>query len=77
MPDVVTICNLFKQRFQPERIRIVQIHPEQSGVDGATLNRRNVDQLRKLKVEVVTVDAHRSATPHPNGLFLADYFDFS
>lgn len=77
MPDVVTICDQFKQRFQPERIRIVQIHPEQSGIRGTLLSSNDVDRLRTLRIEVATVDAHQSATAYPNGLLLADYFDFT
>jgi hypothetical protein len=76
-PDVVIICREFQRRFQPERIRVVQIHPMQDGSDGQLLTAPEVDQLRGLGIEVVTIDAHRSATSDPNGLFLADFFDFA
>lgn len=78
MPNVVTTCNAFLQRFGPERIRLVQINPIQDGSDGALLSPLEVDRLRVLGVEVVTVDGRDSKRqPHANGLFLADFFDFT
>jgi hypothetical protein len=79
MPDVVTVCREFQRRLKPERVRLVQIDPRQDNTQGNPLSHAEVDQLRNLDVEVTTVDGRRSIMPpqHPNGLFLADFFDFT
>jgi hypothetical protein len=79
MSDVVTVCREFRRRLKPERVRLVQIDPRQDNAQGTLLTHAEVDQLRHLEVEVVTVDGRRSsiASQHPNGLFLADFFDFT
>ena len=79
MPDIVAVCREFQSRLPPERIRIVQINPRQDNDPGTLLTHADVDQLRLLGVEVITVDGRRSsiASQHPNGLFLSDFFDFT
>lgn len=79
MPDVVTVCREFRRRLNPERVRLIQIEPRQDNSQGSLLSHAEVDQLRSLEVEVTTVDGRRSsrASQHPNGLFLADFFDFT
>ena len=79
MPDVVVVCQEFQRRLMPERLRLVQLGLRQDGAPGNLLSAAQVDQLRSLNVDVVTVDTRRSSTAsqHPNGLFLADFFDFT
>jgi hypothetical protein len=78
-PGLVDLCEALSVRFIPERIRVVQIHPRQDGASGTLLSTAEVDRLWKLGAEVVTLDARRPADPAlwPNGLFLADFFDFT
>jgi len=78
-PDLVTICRQFQAQFLPERIRVVQIDPRQDGQPGALLTLLEVDQLRSIDVEILTVDGRRPLRPraYPNGLLLADFFDFT
>ncbi len=79
MPDLVTICKKLNARFAPERIRVILIDPRQDGRPGSRLAQSDVDELRSLSVEMAIIDAHRS-TPlyeYPNGIFLADFFDFA
>ena len=78
-PDLVTICREFNRRLLPERIRVIQIDPRQDGQPGALLSAQEIDQLRSMEVDVMTVDARRpqSTNLFPNGLLLADYFDFT
>lgn len=77
-PSVVDICVALEPLY-PERIRLVQVHPRQDDEDGDLLTWTDVDQLRKMDVEVVTIDGRWGSprNPHPNGQFLADFFDFS
>ena len=77
-PDLVAICAAL-QDLKPERVRIVQIHPRQDGEPGELLAQDDIDRLRELEIEVLTVDGHRSArsSAGPNGLLLADFFDFT
>jgi hypothetical protein len=79
MPDIVTVCREFRTRLVPERIRVVQIDPRQDNAQGTLLPHAEVDQLRQIGVEIVTVDGRRSmaASQHPNGFFLSDFFDFT
>lgn len=79
MPDLVTICKKFNARFAPERIRVILIDPRQDGRHGSRLIQSEVDELRTLSVEMVIIDGHRSTPPYeyPNGIFLADFFDFA
>jgi hypothetical protein len=79
MPGIVQVCNGLKKEFKPERIRVVQLMPDQWGNPTSQLTPLEVDGLRKSDVEVVTVDARRSAYAAEPGNVrtLADYFDFS
>lgn len=79
MPDVLEVCEQFQVRLMPERIRLIQIDPRQDGGIGTLLPQAHIDQLRRVGVEIVAVDGHRSPPPaqHPHGLFLADFFDFT
>ena len=78
-PDLVTICREIYRQLWPERVRVVQIHPRQDNASGNLLSSRDVDRLRRLGVEVLTIDGRQPATPRqsPNGLLLADFFDFT
>ena len=53
--------------------------PNQWGEDASRLDDTEIDGLRQLDVEVLAIDARRSANPvEPgNARILADYFDFS
>lgn len=77
-PGIVSLCSAVLDRFAPERIRIVQIDPRQDGTSGAPLDTGEINRLWNLGIEVVSVDARRPTddTLLPNGLFLADFFDF-
>lgn len=77
MPDIVEACEGLINAFHPERMRIVQIHPQQNDESGMLLGSDRIEQLRDLRIEIMTVDAHRSSIEHPNGLLLADFFDFT
>jgi len=78
-PDLVTICVEIQRRLWPERVRVVQINPRQDNQPGTLLNQNEIDQLRRLEVEVLTVDGRQPAIQdqNPNGLLLADFFDFT
>lgn len=78
-PDAVTFCDEMKKRLTPERIRFVQIDPRQDGRSGTLLGHADVDRLRGMEVEVMTVDGRREPTgaQPPHGLMLADFFDFT
>lgn len=79
MPDVVDICAGLRREFMPERIRVVQLLPDQWGETASALSRAEIDGLRRLDVEVLAIDARRSdhvAEPG-NVRVLADFFDFS
>ena len=77
MPDLLTICDRIVNELAPERIRIVQINPRQDGETVQGLPSHEIDALRKLKIEICTIDGRRAGTLTPNGLFLADFFDFT
>lgn len=79
MPDIIAVCNGLQREFRPERIRVVQLAPDQWGTDASRLTHTEVDGLRPLDVEVVSVDARRSGVPAEPGneRILADFFDFS
>jgi hypothetical protein len=78
-PDLVTICTEIHRRLWPERVRVVQIDPRQDNQRGTLLAAHEIDRLRRLPVEVLTIDGRQPATPtqHPNGFLLADFFDFT
>jgi len=77
MPDVVKSVVLFVKAFHPERVRVVFLSPNRHGVElGKFLPGRDVstELLRLERVEVACVDGrYREA----NGLFLADFLDFT
>ncbi|MFZ3008173.1 MAG: hypothetical protein WA047_18565 [Phenylobacterium sp.] len=79
MYDIVRTCKDLQAAFIPERIRVVQLSPDQWGSAASQLTSTQVDGLRALDVEVLTLDARRSAHPAEPGniRILADYFDFS
>ncbi|MGO8761385.1 MAG: hypothetical protein ACLP2P_15470 [Desulfobaccales bacterium] len=73
MPDVVESVRLFAQAFEPERVRVVFLSPTRHGVE-LNVQDHSDDLLAIDHVELVRIDArHREA----NGLFLADFFDFT
>jgi hypothetical protein len=79
MPGIVSVCDGLQTAFRPERIRVVQLAPDQLGRVTSRLTDAEVDGLRLLDVEVLAVDARRSwhAAEPGNVRVLADYFDFS
>ncbi|WP_080400492.1 hypothetical protein [Burkholderia ubonensis] len=77
MPDLLEICAAIQAQLEPERMRVVVIDPRQDGEPGPTLERRVVQGLRSKTVELVKVDGEHSLDQHPNGLLLADFFDFT
>jgi len=79
MPGIVDVCDGLAKQFMPERIRVVQLVPNQWGSQTSQLTAAEVDGLRGLDVEVVTIDARRSShSAEPGNIrVLADYFDFS
>ncbi|MGO7367645.1 hypothetical protein ACC719_11645 [Rhizobium ruizarguesonis] len=79
MPGIVDVCDELNREFSPERIRIVQLAPDQSGGNSSRLTSSDIDGLRKLDVEVITIDARKSSHPAEPGnvRILADFFDFS
>jgi hypothetical protein len=79
MQGIVTVCQGLITAFHPERIRVVQLFPDQWGEDASRLGDVEIDGLRQLDVEVVALDARRSvnAVEPGNVRILADYFDFS
>ena len=79
MPGIVQVCDGLRRAFLPERIRVVQLAPDQWGGTESQLTTSEVDGLRALDVEVIAIDARRSGKPAEPGnvRVLADYFDFS
>lgn len=79
MPNIVGVCRGLIKTFRPERIRVVQLAPDQFGSFDSQLTAEVVSKLRDLDVEVLAIDARRSdhkAEPG-NVRILADFFDFS
>lgn len=79
MPGIVDVCKDLIKDFAPERIRVVQLAPDQWGNSPSSLTVVEVDGLRALDVEVIALDARRSSHPAEPGNIrvLADFFDFS
>ena len=79
MPGIVDVCAGLHTEFKPERIRVVQLSPDQWGETSSALTDSEVDGLRALDVEVLAIDARRSShSAEPGNVrILADYFDFS
>ena len=78
-PDALTFCKEITKRLTPERVRLVQIDPRQDGNAGTILSHSEIDQLRNIGVEAITVDGRREpmGSNPPHGLLLADFFDFT
>ena len=77
MPDVVESVKEFIAAFEPERVRVVFLSPNRHGLQlkDFLLGRDLSDELLQVGgVEVACVDARRRQA---NGLFLADFFDFT
>lgn len=77
MPDLLETCVAVQDQLAPERMRIVVIDPRQDGASGPPLSRQTVHRLRKRNVELVKIDGEHSRADYPNGLLLADFFDFT
>ena len=79
MPDISVVCAGIQKEFMPERIRVVQLAPNQWGSDTGMISSGEVDQLRAQDVEFITIDARRShlAAEPGNVRILADFFDFT
>lgn len=80
MPGIVDTCEALKREFMPERIRVVQLFPDQSNDElQQHISSTDIDGLRKLDVEIISIDARRSSHPAEPGniRILADFFDFS
>ena len=77
MPDVAVSVNHFINFFQPERVRVVFLSPNRHGVrlESFLPGRDLSSELLQIpSVEVVCIDARERQS---NGLFLADFFDFT
>jgi hypothetical protein len=77
MPDIVAVCQAVRRQVDPERIRVVVIDPRQDGLPGPLLSPQAINDLRKSGAEVLWIDGKHSLGQHPNGLLLADFFDFT
>jgi len=79
MPGIVDVCTGLRTEFMPERIRVVQLSPDQRGETASALTQIEIDGLRALDVEILAIDARRSGhSAEPGNVrILADYFDFS
>jgi len=78
MPGIVDVCARLKREFSPERIRVVQLAPDQSEQLTSQLTNTEIDGLRRNNVEVISMDARRSSYPAEPGnvRILADFFYF-
>jgi hypothetical protein len=77
MPDVVESVQHFVTAFEPECVRVAFLSPNRHGATlQSFLPGRDLFQelLRIPTVEVVCIDARQRQS---NGLFLADFFDFT
>jgi hypothetical protein len=77
MPNVVDSVQHFIKAFEPERVRVVFLSPTRHRVIlDSFLPGRDLSQelLQIPRVEVACIDARQRLS---NGLFLADFFDFS
>ena len=74
MPGLVETVVAFVDRFSPERLRVVFLSPDRNG-DTVFDTTAPLDQLQNIgAVEVCAIDARNRVW---NGLFLADFFDFT
>jgi hypothetical protein len=77
MPDVVESVKRFIASFEPERVRVLFLSPNRHGTElSSFLPDRDVrhELLQIQTVEVACVDARQRQS---NGLFFADFFDFT
>jgi hypothetical protein len=75
MPDVDVTVEAFVRRFGPERTRVMFLSPDRHGTSLQDVHLPLIIGLRSIpSVEVAWIDA-RDRTP--NGLLLADVFDFT
>ena len=77
MPDVVESVTIFSKAFEPERVRVVFLSPTRHGIELRDFlpGRDLSDELLQINhVEVACIDARQREA---NGLFLADFFDFT
>ena len=77
MPDVIDSVKHFIHEFEPERVRVVFLSPNRHGamLDSFLPGRDLSHELLQIStVEVACVDARQRQS---NGLFLADFFDFT
>ena len=77
MPDIVRSVESFTEALNPERVRVVFLSPNRHGVEVCEfLSGRDLSEelLQIDAVEVVCIDARKRES---NGLFLADFFDFT
>jgi hypothetical protein len=80
MGGIVDVCKGLRDRFRPERIRVVHLAPDQWGTRESQLTDIEIDGLRQLDVEILAIDARRReriAAEPGNIRILADFFDFS
>lgn len=77
MPNIVSVCREVRQKLDPERMRVVVIDPRQDGEPGPELSPLDIDHLRQIEADVIWIDGSRGLTQYPNGLVLADFFDFT
>jgi len=75
MPDAAETVKAFAEYFRPERIRLAFLSPDREGKHLQPSHIELVDRLHVVKsVEVCWIDARDRES---NGLYLADFFDFS
>ncbi|WP_144630499.1 hypothetical protein [Bordetella genomosp. 13] len=77
MPDLTAVCTKTRNKFSPERMRIAIVDPRQDGNPGPKFGRSEIQSLRKDNVELIGIDGEHSLQQSPNGMILADYFDFT
>ncbi len=77
MPDLLDTCSAVLGRLIPERMRVVVINPRQDGEPGPSLSQETIRGLRKLGAELIKIDGEHPRYEYPNGLALADFFDFT
>lgn len=80
MPDPAGICAAIKRRFDPERLRVVQLDTRQNAASSGLVSSAVEQGLRNLSVEYLTIDARLQTDGEAyvgNRRVLADWFDFS
>lgn len=77
MPDLITLLHLFISEFSPERVRVLFLSPTRHNQDISSFIDR-IDLLSVTnsipEVEAVCIDARERER---NGLFIADFFDYT